>query len=105
MKSTHHRATTSADIWCHLNELPPEIRDVLAAEIREAEESEQAMMAAALAAMRQASLAKRVPKLCQSLLLAQPDLRKRKVFLAVALVTGISEGHVRDLFYSERKKP
>lgn len=105
MRSTHHRAPAAPTVWAHLNELPQSIRDVLAAEIREAEESEQAMLAAALAAMRQASLAKRVPKMCQQLLNAQPDLRKRKVFSAVALVTGISEGHVRDLFYNGRKKP
>lgn len=103
MRSTHHRATTATGLWAHLNELPQEIREVLAAEIREAEESEQAMMAAAVAAMRQASLAKRVPKMCDQLLKAQPGLRKRKVFSAVALVTGISEGHVRDLFYKGKK--
>jgi len=105
MKSTHHRNPTAQGFWAHLSEIPAEIREVLDAEVREAEAEDQFLLTTALNAIRQAQMTKRVPNMCQKVLAAHPEMRKRKVFTAVSLVTGMSEGHIRDLFYAGRKKP
>lgn len=92
-------------VWSHLSDLPDSLRSALKAEIERFEAEDEVVLQAAAAAIRQARLSMRVPTMCKVLRSAHPELPKRKVFMAVALVTGISEGHVRDLFYSERKKP
>ncbi len=92
-------------MWAHLNELPEEIRSVLSAEVKQGEVEDKALIAQTVATIKANRLQMRVPKLCRALRLAQPELAKRKVFIAVSLVTGISEGHVRDLYYAERRKP
>ena len=90
--------------WAHLSDIPSDIRQVLEAETERGEIEDKAIIRAAIEAMRQARLAMRIPKMCLALRGSHPELPKRRVFIAVALVTGISEGHVRDLYYQERRR-
>jgi len=104
MKSTHRAPVTEPSLWAHMSEIPEELRRVLDAELEQGEVEDKALIAATLAAIRQQRLTMRIPKMCRALRITHPELPKRKVFVAVALVTGISEGHIRDLYYAERKK-
>ena len=74
------------------------------AELEQGEIEDKAIFAAALSAMRHTRLTMRVPRICRALRVSHPEIPKRKVFIAVALVTGLSQGHIRDLYYQERKK-
>ena len=91
-------------MWVHLAEIPEDMRKVLNAELQQGEQEDQAVIAAALAAIRQTRLAMRAPKMCLALQSKCPELSKRKVFIAVSLVTGISEMHVRRLYYDQGRK-
>ena len=104
MKSTHQRGMTATTLWAHLSEVPDEIRKVLEAEIEAAEIEDKAIIHATVSAIRSSRLAMRVPKMCRALRLVSPEMPLRRVFVAVSLRTGLSEGHIRDLFYAERKK-
>ena len=103
MKTNHGSAPNPSD-WAHLGDIPPEVRQVMDAELQQGEIEDKAIFASALAAMRQTRLSMRIPKICRALRVSHPEIPKRKVFIAVALVTGLSEGHIRDLYYQERKK-
>jgi hypothetical protein len=89
-------------IWTHLSDIPKEIRQTLDPELERAEIEDRAIVASAIKAMREARLAMRVPHLCRVLRVAHPELPKRTVFIAVALITGLSEGHVKNTYYEER---
>ena len=87
--------------WCHLSELPESVRAVLKAETEKAEIEDRTIIQATLKAITQSRLAMRVPHYCHALRRAHPEMDKRTVFVAVALVTGISKQHVKRLFYGE----
>lgn len=104
ISSSHPVCAPGGGLWSHLADIPEELRKVLDAELEQGEIEDKALIATTVAAIRQQRLAMRIPKMCRALRVTHPELPKRKVFIAVALVTGISEGHIRDLYYAERKK-
>lgn len=100
----HPVSAPGGGLWAHLADLPEDLRKVLLAELEQGEQEDQALITAALVAMRQTQLSMRAPKMCKALESKCPGLSKRKVFVAVSLVTGISEMHVRRLYYGDRRK-
>lgn len=86
-------------MWAHLSEMPDDVRKVLVDETTRAEQEDADVIAAVASAIRTQRLAMRVPGMCMALAQARPELAKRKVFMAVSLVTGLSEPHVRRLYY------
>lgn len=91
-------------IWSHVSQLPEQVKTVLSAELERAKIEDQALEAATVKAIRENRLIMRVPRLCRSLKDRHPELAMRKVFIAVALVTGLSESHVRDTFYASQPR-
>jgi|GEM_PF-3529674 len=104
MKASHRVSPTEPALWAHMSQIPDEVRKILDAELEQCEIEDKSIIAATVAAIRQSRLTMRVPKMCRALRVTHPELPKRKVFVAVSLMTGISKGHVRDLYYLERKK-
>ena len=85
--------------WAHISELPPEIRSILDLEAHRLDAEDRAV----LVAIQTARLTQRVPTMCRALIQSDPTLSARTVFQAVALVTGISEPHIRRLYYRGMK--
>lgn len=104
MKASHHAPTSAPTIWVHMSEIPSDVRTILDAELDRGETEDKAIIATTVTAIRQSRLSMRIPKMCRALRVTLPELPKRRVFVAVALMTGLSEGHVRDLYYAERRK-
>lgn len=95
----------NSTFWTVKGDIPDDLRRVLDAESEQAETENRALIANTVASIRSTRLAVTATKMVLALRRTHPNLPKVKVFRAVSLVTGISESHVRDLYYEDRKKP
>ena len=91
-------------IWTTKGDIPDDLRQVLEAESERAEIENSALIASTIASIRTTRLTVTATKMCLALRSARPSLPKSKVFRAVALMTGLSEGHLRNLYYEDRKR-
>lgn len=88
--------------WSHLSQLPETVRVALAEAEQPFRAEDEQLERATVRVLRQERLRSRIPVLVQALLDRTVPLRR--AIAAVALHTGLSEGHVRRLYY-ERKPP
>lgn len=104
MKATHPVSRQVGRHWSHLNDLPDHVRRILRDEMDRTAAEDEAVIAATVAALRSARLAIQVPAMCGAIEAMHPEIPRRRVFVAVSLATGLSEPHVRNLYYRGRRK-
>lgn len=89
--------------WSHVQDLPLALRATLDRVTKPLKVHEAEQEAAILRAIRAVRVQERVDYLVPVVCQAHPDLPLTAVFEAVALHTGLTAGHVRNLYYRPKE--
>ena len=76
-----------------------QIRRTLKAELGKRDKRNEAIIGAVTASLRQQLLVKDAPSLVNDLIRAVPAVTKRQAFIEVAEALGLSDEHLRHLYY------